>query len=94
LDRIFWTTLRYYWSRWTEVLVILKPNTVNQLSPRRLPSLLANCDPGHDGRPKVSGEIRALIQQLAHGFVVTERSVARSHSFVAVTLRGAADFLT
>jgi hypothetical protein len=25
LDRLFWTTLRRLWSRWTEVLVIVKP---------------------------------------------------------------------
>jgi hypothetical protein len=28
LDRLFWTTLRHLWSRWTEVLVIVKPETV------------------------------------------------------------------
>jgi hypothetical protein len=28
LDRLFWTTLRGVWSRWTDVLVIVKPETV------------------------------------------------------------------
>jgi hypothetical protein len=28
LDRLFWTTLRRFWSRWTEVLGIVKPETV------------------------------------------------------------------
>jgi hypothetical protein len=28
LDRLFWTTLRRAWTRWTEVLVIVKPETV------------------------------------------------------------------
>ena len=28
LDRLFWTALRHCWSRWTEVLVIVKPDTV------------------------------------------------------------------
>src|SRR5215472_7625897 len=28
LDRIFWTVLRRCWSRWTEVLLIVKPETV------------------------------------------------------------------
>src|SRR5215469_10304478 len=28
LDRLFWTTLRRFWSRWSEVLVIVKPETV------------------------------------------------------------------
>src|SRR5713226_8550850 len=28
LDRFFWTTLRYIWPRWSDVLVIVKPETV------------------------------------------------------------------
>ncbi len=28
LDRLFWTTLRELWSRWTDVLVIVKPESV------------------------------------------------------------------
>ncbi len=28
LDRFFWTTLRHFWSRWAEVLLIVKPETV------------------------------------------------------------------
>ena len=28
LDRLFWTTLRRFWSRWADVLVIVKPETV------------------------------------------------------------------
>ena len=28
LDRLFWTTLRHFWSRWRDVLVIVKPETV------------------------------------------------------------------
>ena len=28
LDRLFWTTLRSFWSRWSEVLVIVQPETV------------------------------------------------------------------
>ena len=28
LDRLFWTTLRHLWSRWSDVLVIVKPETV------------------------------------------------------------------
>jgi hypothetical protein len=27
-DRFFWTTLRRFWSRWTDVLLIVKPETV------------------------------------------------------------------
>ena len=28
IDRLFWTALRRLWSRWSEVLVIVKPATV------------------------------------------------------------------
>ena len=28
LDRLFWTTLRRLWPRWSDVLVIVKPETV------------------------------------------------------------------
>ena len=28
LDRLFWTTLRHLWSRWSDGLVIVKPETV------------------------------------------------------------------
>jgi putative transposase len=28
LDRVFWTTLRRYWPRWSDVLLIVKPETV------------------------------------------------------------------
>ena len=28
LDRFFWTTLRHIWPRWSEVLIIVKPETV------------------------------------------------------------------
>src|SRR5216683_852325 len=65
LDRLFWTTLRRCWSRWTEALVIVKPETVvgwhrvgfrlywRWRSRRRV------------GRPHLNDEIRALIRQMA-----------------------------
>ena len=65
LDRLFWKTLRRCWSRWTDVLVIVKPETVigwhragfrlywRWRSRRRV------------GRPKITDEIRVLIRRLA-----------------------------
>ena len=64
-DRFFWTTLCRIWSRWREVLVIVKPETVigwhragfrlywRWRSRRRV------------GRPKITDEIRVLIRRLA-----------------------------
>jgi len=64
-DRLFWTALRQCWSRWTEVLVLVKPDTVIgwhragfhiywRWRSRRL-----------GGRPKITEEICVLIRQLA-----------------------------
>jgi len=92
-DRLFWTFLRGFWSRWADVLVVVKPETVvgwHRAGFRlywRWPSR-----PG--GRPKTTGEIRDLIHHLAEenptwgapkihgellklGLVVSERTVAR-----------------
>jgi hypothetical protein len=41
LDRLFWATLRHFWSRWSEVLVIVKPETGGRLAPCRFSLLLA-----------------------------------------------------
>ena len=40
LDRLFWTVLRETWSRWKDVLVIVKPES-RQLASRRVPTVLA-----------------------------------------------------
>jgi hypothetical protein len=65
LDRLFWTILRRYWSRWAEVLVIVRPSTVvgwHRTGFRlywRWRSGLRN------GRPQISQEIRGLVRRLA-----------------------------
>jgi transposase InsO family protein len=65
LDRFFWTTLRRCWSRWADVLVIVKPETVVGWHRagfhlywrwRSRPSV---------GRPKIAEEVRMLIRRLA-----------------------------
>jgi transposase InsO family protein len=65
LDRFFWTTLRQCWSRWTDVLVIVKPDTVIgwHRAGFRLYWRLRSRTRG--GRPKITEEIRALIRRLA-----------------------------
>ena len=66
-DRVFWLTLRRVWSRWAEVLVIVKPETVvgwhraglrlywQRLSRRGM----------RRGRPVMAGEVRDLIRRMA-----------------------------
>jgi putative transposase len=79
LDRLFWTTLRHLWSRWTEVLVIVKPETV--ISWRRAGFRLywRWRSRTRGGRPKITEEIRGLIRRLAERTRTGERprSMAR-----------------
>ena len=65
LDRLFWTTLRHCWSRWTEALVIVKPDTGIGWHRARFGLYWRWRSRPRGGRPKISGEIRALIQRLA-----------------------------
>ena len=65
LDRLFWTALRQCWSRWTDVLILVKPDTVIgwHRAGFRLYWLWRSRPRG--GRPKINEEIRVLIQRLA-----------------------------
>jgi len=65
LDRIFWTSLRRYWPRWAEVVVIVKPATVIgwHRAGFRLYWRWRSRPPG--GRPQITEEIRQLIRRLA-----------------------------
>ena len=93
LDRLFWTILRGFWSRWSEVLVIVKPETVVawQCAGFRL---YWRWRSRSRGRPRISDEVRELIKRMAlenpawgapriHGeiqklgFALSERTVAR-----------------
>ena len=65
LDRIFWIALRRCWSRWTEVLLIVKLETV--VGWHRAGFRLYwrwRSRPGR-GRPKIAEEVRVLIRRLA-----------------------------
>src|SRR5262245_48083291 len=66
MDRLFWRVLRSVWSRWSEVLLIVKPETVvgwhragfrlywRWRSRARAP-----------GRAKITSEIQELIHRMA-----------------------------
>jgi len=64
-DRLFWTMLRHFWSRWADALVIVKPETVVgwHRAGFRLYWRWRSRAPG--GRPKIAPEIRVLILRLA-----------------------------
>ena len=65
-DRWFWCTLRWLWSRWSDVLVFVKPETVvrwHRAGFRRYWKWLSRRH--RQGRPSVDGRIRDLIRRMA-----------------------------
>src|ERR1700730_9826204 len=63
--RWFWATLRQIWSRWAEVPVIVKPETVVGWHRAVFRLFWRWRSRARGGRPKTSAEIRALIRRLA-----------------------------
>lgn len=64
-DRLFWTALRRIWSRWSDVLVLVQPETVvgwHRAGFRLYWRWRSRC---RQDRPKITEEIRALILRLA-----------------------------
>ena len=64
-DRLFWIILRCVWSRWAEVLVAVKPETVvgwHRAGFRLFWRLRSR--PKSLGRPKIGAEVRTLIRRM------------------------------
>src|SRR5450432_1699189 len=64
-DRLFWVALSRAWSRWRNVLIIVKPATVirsHRSASRRVWTWRSRRAPG---RPRVDRRTRALVCQLA-----------------------------
>jgi transposase InsO family protein len=64
-DRFFWTTLLRFWSRWSDVLVVVKPETVVAWHRAGFHLYWRWRSRPRGGRPKITGEIRGLIRRLA-----------------------------
>jgi len=66
-DRLFWILLRYFWPHWAKSLLIVKPETVVGWH-REGFRLYWRCRSRSKtvGRPTTSGDIRTLIQTMAH----------------------------
>ena len=64
-DRFFWLTLRRVWSRWTDVLIIVKPITVVRWHRTGFRFFWSWRSRRQGGRLKTTAEIRALIRRLA-----------------------------
>src|SRR6516165_12367933 len=65
LDRLFWTVLRATWSRWQDVLFIVKPETVVGWHRAGFRLYCRWKSRPRGGRPRISEEIRVLIRRLA-----------------------------
>ena len=65
LDRFFWTALRNIWPRWSDVLVIVKPDTVVGWHRAGFRLYWRWRSRPRGGRPKVSEENRALNRRMA-----------------------------
>jgi hypothetical protein len=65
LDRLFWTALRHFWSRWSEVLVIVKPETVAGWHRAGFRLYWRWCSRSPGGRPRITEEVRDLIKRMA-----------------------------
>jgi putative transposase len=64
-DRLFWVLLRQIWTKWSEALILVKPDTV--VSWHRAGYRLFwrwRSRPLLAGRPKVAEEIRQLIRRM------------------------------
>ncbi len=64
-DRLFWTKFRRLWSRWSDVLVIVKPETAISWHRAGFRLYWRWRSRRRGGRPKVTDEIRGLIRRLA-----------------------------
>jgi hypothetical protein len=64
-DRLFWTMLRHLWSRWSDVLVIVKPETVIGWHRNGFRLYWRWRSRKRGGRPQITEKIQGLIRRLA-----------------------------
>jgi putative transposase len=65
VDRLFWTTLGRFWSRWSDVLLIVKPETVIGWHRAGFRLYWRWRSRSRGGRPRITPELRDLIARLA-----------------------------
>ncbi len=70
-DRVFWLLLSRVWSRWSETLIIVKPETVVRWHRKRFVSYWTRLSRrSSSGRPGKDREIRELVQRIASANVL------------------------
>src|SRR5215472_4625310 len=65
LDRLFWTTLRRFWPRWSDVLVIVRPETVIGWHRAGFRFYWRWRSRPSGGRPQIAEGVRLLVRRLA-----------------------------
>ena len=65
VDRLFWIALRQLWSRWSQALAIVKPETVVRWHRESSRIFWRWKSRRKGGRPKVTREARELIRRTA-----------------------------
>jgi hypothetical protein len=65
VDRLFWTTLSDHWFRWADALLIVMPETVIGWHRAGFRPYWRWRSRSRGGRPKITGELQALIRRLA-----------------------------
>ena len=65
-DRLFWVALRRFWSRWKDVRVVVKPDTVVAWQRAGFRRYWRWRSRRRFGRPKIAPDVRDLIRRLAH----------------------------
>jgi putative transposase len=91
-ERLFWVFLSRWWANWQRSLIIVQPATVVRWRRRGFWAIWVSgsCGRWRGGRPRISGEVRALIVQnflwggprihgelLKLGFDVSQATVSR-----------------
>ena len=66
-DKVFWVCLRRVWSRWTEALAVVKPETVVRWHRAGFRLYLCFLSRHREkGRPRLSSELRQLIERMTN----------------------------
>lgn len=64
-DRLLWSLISRWWSQWRRALYIVRPRTALEWQKKRFRDYWRNLSRGGSpGRPKISPELRALIQRM------------------------------
>src|SRR5262249_25146642 len=69
-DRIFWISLRQWWSGWRSPLIYVQPDTVARWHRERFRKFWARLSRSHHrrpGRPATAVDLRRLIERMAAG---------------------------